>query len=600
MGFLDHLFKPKPSEEKMGEEKKGGAGAAGGNGKIAGTAPDPGEFLHPKRIGLGGGVVYSPVRHERAAEKNPPAPEERREIVIVLGDVLSRIPTQLLHMGMHDAKRELRFSVDELSADIARGRAAVPLSKIAALCPEVFVRRIEPADDFEIRLPLQKLVEQVSLLSGRQTMPPARAEAARAKDSPPDEPKPAPSFGEEEIHLSLAVILRGCPPEIVVGKLPPVDPDVRITLPYAPIERQFANERVEVSSARFVSVLPPELRAHFAPREGVKVPLPIEEILKNLPGAADLAPEVAASSEAADARMALAEFLSQAEDQSLAPAPAGEPVSEAVGEPAEGPPGAEEVAAQTPRETQEEPEPAAESIPLAPVEPVLPARHVFAPPPPVLVGVPDVPSKNVVAHSERGMAPSEKSGVAEEVPPPAPVQPVVRLHPPPAVRPVLVQPPPILASSPAPEPGHPAQPVLPSDPPPDAEVKPAPFPLEALQTLFMTDEALDIAAVARLTVALPGVRACALGRRGEKATAGRLPEGFTFAELAAVAERLSGAADNGAALPVGTLQSFTLHGDQAAISVFARPGMRLAVMHGTLPPGVRERLSTVADELACP
>ena len=44
MGFLDHLFKLKPSDEKAGDGEKGG------NGASADAAPDPGAFLHPKYL----------------------------------------------------------------------------------------------------------------------------------------------------------------------------------------------------------------------------------------------------------------------------------------------------------------------------------------------------------------------------------------------------------------------------------------------------------------------------------------------------------------------------------------------------------------------
>ena len=181
MGFLDHLFKLKQSDEKMGDGEKG----AGGNGEHAGAVPDPGAFLHPKDFGpRGGGGLYPPIRPAAPGAKTPPLPKRGHEIVLTLGDVLSRIPTQLLQAGFHDANRELRFSVDDLSADIARGRAAVPLSKIAALCPDVFAREIAPGDDAEIRLPLQKLVEQIGLLRGRPAGP-AAPEEAPAKDLPP-------------------------------------------------------------------------------------------------------------------------------------------------------------------------------------------------------------------------------------------------------------------------------------------------------------------------------------------------------------------------------------------------------------------------------
>ncbi len=405
MGFLDHLFKLKPSDEKMGEGGKG----AGGNGEHAGAVPDPGAFLHPKDFGpRGGGGLYPPIRPAAPGTKTPPPPKHGHEIVLTLGDVLSRIPTQLLQAGLHDASRELRFAVDDLSADIARGRAAVPLSKIAALCPDVFAREIAPGDDSEIRLPLQKLVEQIGLLRGRPPGP-AAPEEAPAKDSPP------------------------------------------------------------------------------------------------------------------------------------------------------------------PREEPPAPETTAE----------LPAMP--APPPPQIAAEPAAPAplENHVHHP----APA----AVEETPAPA-----IHIHPPPVVRPLLVPPPTLFAAS-----AHPPEPLVSSLPSLPVETAPAPeapprFPQEALQALFMTDETLDLAAVSRHTAALPGVRACALEWRGDAALAGDVPAGFDLAALQAAAARLHDAG----ALPIGALENCTLHGDQAAISIFARPGVLLAVLHRALPPGVRERLAAVAAELA--
>ena len=435
MGFLDHLFKLKPSDEKMGEGGKG----AGGNGEHAGAVPDPGAFLHPKDFGpRGGGGLYPPIRPAAPGPKTPPLPKLGHEIVLTLGDVLSRIPTQLLRAGLHDASRELRFAVDDLSADIARGRAAVPLSKIAALCPDVFAHEIAPGDDTEIRLPLQKLVEQISLLRGRPAGPvaePAAPEAAPAKDLPP----------------------------------------------------------------------------------------PSED---------------------------------------LSPTP--------------------EAVAETPAMSDTPPPPAVE-----PVAAALPVVHVFTPPPPQIIAEPaaPVPLESHVHHP----APA----AADATPPPA-----IHIHPPPVVRPILVPPPTLFAAS-----AHPPEPPVSSIPSPRVEIAPTPeappeqpprFPQEALQALFMTDETLDLAAVSRHTAALPGVRACALEWRGEKALAGDAPAGFDLAALQATATRLHDARP----LPIGALENFTLHGDQAAISIFALPGVLLATLHRPLPPGVRERLAAVAAELA--
>ncbi len=432
MGFLDHLFKLKQSDEKMGEGEKSIAAVAGANSGPAEAAPDPGAFLHPKNFGPRGGGLYPPVR-PTAPNARPPEPPRAHEIVLTLGDVLSRIPTPLLRAGLHDASRELRFFIDDLSADIARGRAAVPLSKIAALCPDVFAREIAPGDDTEIRLPLQKLVEQIGLMRARTAVPasePAAPEAAPAQDSPPT-----------------------------------------------------------------------------------------------------------------------------GEDRSPSP-----PTSD------------------------------------SPAAPALPLVHVFTPPPPQVIAQPAAaaPPENHSPDPEPGAAPPDAPTAANEN------LPALRLHPPPVVRPILVPPPTPFATS-----GHPLEPLVSSIPSPPVEIAHPPeapaehpprFPQEALQALFMTDEMLDLAAISRRTAALPGVSACALEWRGEKALAGNAPDGFDFAAMHTAAARMHDAGT----LPIGILENVALHGDQAAISIFTRPGVLLAVLHRPLPPGVRERLATLAAALARP
>ena len=429
MGFLDHLFKLKQSDEKMGEGETGAA-AARTNGEHADAAPDPGAFLHPKYFATrNGGSLPATARSAAPVAKGPPPAQE---IVLTLGDVLSRIPTRLLRAGFHDANRELRFSIDDLSADIARGRAAVPLSKIAALCPDIFARNIAPSDDPEIRLPLQKLVEQIGLLRGRPATPPSE---------PSTLPVPAPSICED-----------------------------------------------------------------------------------------------------------------------MSPAPP--PPAESAAEPPE----------------------------IGPTPSSLPAVHVFTPPPPPVIAEPaaEAAPEHPLRESEPDASPPESPVPMHET-----SEPGIRIHPPPLVRPILVPPPTLLRVS-----AHPPEPPAASDPGPPVEIartpdRPTRFPQEALQALFMTDEALDLAAVSRHAAALPGVRACALEWHGESALAGDTPAGFDLAALHAAASL-----HDGGSLPVGPLESVTLHGEQAAISIFARPGVLLAVLHRPLPPGVRERLASVASTLA--
>ena len=471
MGLFDHLFKPKspPGEETVGEPAAEGSPAARtSEGGQRTQRADPSAFLHPKNFVPRGAAGLTPaprsasgVSGRNSEKRTGPGGAAPDEIVLTLGDVLSRIPTQYLKPGTHAAKRELRFKINDLSSDIARGRAAVPLSRIAQLVPEIFVKEIAGDEDTEVRLPLQKLVEQIGMLRSQPrttviekiahpaipaalpmgagpatevdpttletvamplealtsaaaskaeplhpitgppsappivlaepvTVPqafelkpaaeqsaaapvilgpspvlevpaapaapivPPMPAAATSEPEPPiaptqltpepaatifspppivppvaEEPEkvviasifaapektgerpesrvaevatapahpvpavegtklaplesPEPESGEERIQLSLAAILRQCPAEIIVGQLPHVDDSVKISLPFAPIDRQLVKGQVEVTALRFIAALPEVYQKYFAAKIGVKVPIPLEEVFQNLP-----------------------------------------------------------------------------------------------------------------------------------------------------------------------------------------------------------------------------------------------------------------------------------------------------------------------------
>ena len=181
MGLFNHLFKNKsPQGDERMEEGRQPSPLEGAAETPAAPKPDLTVFLHPKAyVPRGGGSPVLPGGRQtsftggKASERKGgmPAPPVAGEIVLTLGDVLSRIPTQLLKSGPHDAKRELRFKIGDLSSDIARGRAVVPLSRIAALCPDIFQKEVTAAEDMDVRLPLQKLVEQIGLMRSNPPAP---------------------------------------------------------------------------------------------------------------------------------------------------------------------------------------------------------------------------------------------------------------------------------------------------------------------------------------------------------------------------------------------------------------------------------------------
>ena len=288
MGLLDNLFKPKP--ESGGEKSVEGASSESGPEHAASTAKS--QFLAPKIYVPRSSVqIVPPVKTTPQGERKlAPVAEPSagpKEIVLTLGDVLSRIPAHFLREGKPDLRRELRFPAEGLAADIAHGRAGVYLAEIVAQCPDLFLPEVSGFDDIQIRLPLQKLVEQIGLGAGNHP-PVFKAELAPSAEDKPAIPlaaNPAPPAAQDEvqIHLSLAAIMRRCPREIIVQSLPPIEESVRITFPFAPIERQLSTGQVEVSSLRFIAALPLGLMKCFEARAGVKVPLPLEEIFQNLP-----------------------------------------------------------------------------------------------------------------------------------------------------------------------------------------------------------------------------------------------------------------------------------------------------------------------------
>ncbi len=166
------------------------------------------------------------------------------------------------------------------------------------------------------------------------------------------------------------------------------------------------------------------------------------------------------------------------------------------------------------------------------------------------------------------------------------------------------QPPPPPAEWVLPPPPHPLFPVpkLPSEPAHMEIFAPPSLPLrrfdqDAVQALFMTEEALDLPKISRLAASLPGVYACVIATRDQACTGGNLPEGFDLAALLGLAPRVGEAAGR---MPIGVLKHFTLYGEAYSVSFFERNGLSICAVHRprSFVPGVREKLVALADELS--
>ena len=83
------------------------------------------------------------------------------EFEIALGDLLPRTPEIFLRPGTHDASRVLKVPIGEVAGGLAKGRAEIPLARLVALAPDVFHPGSSDVESQRIRLPLQKLLQQI-------------------------------------------------------------------------------------------------------------------------------------------------------------------------------------------------------------------------------------------------------------------------------------------------------------------------------------------------------------------------------------------------------------------------------------------------------
>ena len=473
----------------------------------------------------------------------------------------------------------------------------------------------------------------------RPAVPPPSFPAA------PAAPAPAPVADDRKISLSLAAILRGLPLSALTVEPNTVPDDVRVTLPFAPIEPQLSQGRVTVPEALFAGALPEGHREVLASDSGLsEIPLPLQEVFQNLPPAAlairqDQVVEevgnayptpfsqkadedaqrfaspaageapVAAPPAAPEAAAPSAPTIAFDRPLSAAPVPA-EPVPEAaVVLPAEEP---------TVAEDQEKDDASGEEFGNLFVEETAPARDIpldFGHDQPAEVETPAVEAKAPVEEKPEPAAPVEK-----------PEPPAAELKPEP---PVTEEPKPVLPAeekpaappAPAPEakreepaPARTEEPKL-AEPAPAtngsnghaperaASVRPAAanLPDSVLQTLFMTEDELDAKGIVRLVSALPGLEGCAVMFEDGLQLAGNFPSESDMEGFSAMAPPFFKRTRNFTGeINLGALHALTLHTERGLVSFFMHEHICLSVRHagrGFLP-GVREKLEVVTRELA--
>jgi hypothetical protein len=129
------------------------------------------------------------------------ARDEEHEIVLRLGDILPRVPPDLLKPGSHDTTQTVRFTIEELAEKIARGRVTVPLERLSSAFPGVFRDNHTSIRETEVPLPLQRLLDQLGLVARKtaatasvpsEQVAQARAEAGRIIEA--NAMRPVPEF----------------------------------------------------------------------------------------------------------------------------------------------------------------------------------------------------------------------------------------------------------------------------------------------------------------------------------------------------------------------------------------------------------------------
>ncbi len=92
------------------------------------------------------------------------------------------------------------------------------------------------------------------------------------------------STGGPRLRLPLRAVLRGLLPFQFTGSIEEVPESAVVEMPFAIVQPQLALGRIAISPAQFAAAMPEEFRSLFKVDEGgIPVPLPLPEVLQNLP-----------------------------------------------------------------------------------------------------------------------------------------------------------------------------------------------------------------------------------------------------------------------------------------------------------------------------
>lgn len=400
------------------------------------------------------------------------------EFALSLGELLARVPQHCVWPGRHDAGRVLRIPAADVVPGLARGKAELSLARLVALAPEVFRWERGESDDPQVRLPIQKLLQQIR------------------------NDKPLPLLPMAPLSSSA---------ETVAERTPPMRRDMGAG--------DFTGD-VKIITEQLPSIIweKPEASIVLPDAEVISPPSPADPAVENEHPPAD--PKTAPETEM--------------------PPPAVKP-----------PPGVPEV---RPTISVSATEPHDRPVELRPLKDGSISTTLRAV---VLGGIAPAASANAPVPTRQILAPR------------------VALAMPGALPSVILGPS-----------------VVPSANDGGVSLARRTEPdFAGLQNLFMTGAALDLAGVAALAAALPGVRACVISGAAGSATAGDFSHGVNADQVRTASADLA---------RIGGAATEILHRGQSDIALFLHDEVCLAaiVAPGSFVPGVRERLARVAELLA--
>jgi predicted regulator of Ras-like GTPase activity (Roadblock/LC7/MglB family) len=554
-------------------------------------------------------------------------PRVERVISLDLADVVAGIPEGYVKaMSDADASRRVLLKASEVERGMASGKPAVSLSTIYQQVPEIFLHTVAPADETQVVLPFQKVLEQFSSLQVRRDqerqaavpqvetpflkvtlednskfgttmeqletgdLPPVRVELPTAEAFAAAEPEPATNGTSHPAPVSKTTSA----PSRIPFKLTPNGTDVP------------ASESVPASSGPSV---PTSFPAPVAPtRIPFKMTAPSDDLrpkpepwltAESLKADAEVAapPVVPAPVVATEMKVALA----------LKPILQGLPAFQLDGDPAS-----------VPAEARVE-------LPFALIEPQLASGRiavtpkVFAAAMPeeyrslfkadeegdVMLPLPEV-LKNLPTTSLRMRDDQEEqekgenfatpfSAKAEEdakrfnvtgTPVAKPAEVAVPAEPAPVIPAPVVE----AVASPAKNNGA-----------ADTEAEMDRAPRTPLQVALETDDKLDAKSVVTHINKIPGVKACAILFGDGLSLAGSLPAEYETEGLCAMAPSLMQRIENHMVdTKLGALRGMTLTCLKGAVTFFMHENLCLAALHsgGDLATEVREKLSRVVHELS--